>query len=195
MAPIETDGLPPEPRGFTIELTEVLMIRARGLPMFLLASALLAGGCSPREVRLDDAAVPAGDAGPGDDAAQADAATPGCASTPTYAELRDTIFTRRCATGRCHGGTTGPGVARGPTDFTASSTRAGLVDHGSVFRMGLVLVRPGDPTGSFLMAKLTNDLPADFRLEGVAMPAASPWTSLPASELDSIRCWIAGGAP
>lgn len=135
-----------------------------------------------------DAAIPATDAALHDLS---------CETTPSYEELRDTIFTPRCTTGRCHGGTTGTGPARGPNDFTARSTRDQLVGRGSVFRMGLVLVRPGDPEASFLMAKLTNDLPADPRLQGSAMPAGgdAPWVMLPESEIEAVRCWIAAGAP
>lgn len=161
----------------------------------LFTSAVLALGCGGGTPASSDAATadtgPAAvDAGPGADATLAE-----CATTPSYEELRDTIFAPRCATGRCHGGTTGDGPARGPSDFTATSTRDALVGRASVHAMGLVLVRPGDLDGSFLLAKLTNDLPSDPRLRGVAMPPAEPWTMLPESELEAIRCWIAGGAP
>jgi hypothetical protein len=119
-----------------------------------------------------------------------------CSSVPTYGQVRDTILTPRCA-GRCHGGTGGltPSPA-GPINLSASSTRTELVDRDSVLGMGLVLVRAGNPNASFLMDKLTNNLPADSS-RGSPMPQgeAIAWRMIPQAELDQIRCWIAGGAP
>ena len=62
--------------------------------------------------------------------------------------------------------------------------------------MGLVLVVPGDPGASFLMRKLTDDLPSDGSLGG-PMPEGEAilWSMIPQAELDAITCWIAGGAP
>jgi hypothetical protein len=59
------------------------------------------------------------------------------------------------------------------------------------------LVAPGDPAHSFVYRKLTNDLTPD---EGGPMPApgnlmGAMWTELPQDELDTLRCWILGGAP
>jgi hypothetical protein len=168
--------------------------------VLLSCGAWLGTGCGgdPGQAFTDagtqgDAAIVT-DAAPAEDAAVPDIT---CETTPTYAELQVSIFGPRCATGRCHGGTDGDGPARGPSNFTSISTRDAMVDRPSVHMMGLVLVRPGDPEGSFLMAKLTNDLPADHRLQGVAMPPGidMPWVSIPESELEEIRCWIAGGAP
>ena len=62
--------------------------------------------------------------------------------------------------------------------------------------MGLVLVVPGNPGASFLMRKLTDDLPSDGSLGG-PMPRArrSSGRMIPQTEIDAITCWIAGGAP
>ena len=122
----------------------------------------------------------------------------GCSTVPTYAQLVTATFAPRCS-GRCHGGTSGPptpGLPAGPMDLSTSSTRDQLVDRASILGMGLVLVVPGDPASSFLLRKLTDDLPADQSL-GNPMPQgeAIRWTMIPQAEIDAITCWIAGGAP
>jgi hypothetical protein len=198
MALIEGTALPAALRAAHARREEIGMNHhARALMSALGASFAIGCGGDPGQTFTDadvsDAAAPMADAATEPDAADVDL----CATTPTYEELRDTIFAPRCTTGRCHGGTDGPLPQRGPSDFTETSTRTAMVDRASVWRMGLVLVRPGDPDGSFLLAKLTNDLPADARLQGVAMPAATDirWAQIPDEELASIRCWILAGAP
>jgi hypothetical protein len=59
------------------------------------------------------------------------------------------------------------------------------------------LVVPGDPIHSFLYRKLIDDITAD---EGDPMPkpgslAGAMWNELPQDEIDTLRCWIAAGAP
>jgi hypothetical protein len=121
-----------------------------------------------------------------------------CATVPTYAQLVSTTFAQRCS-GRCHGGANMPPTPTspaGPIDLSSSSNRGSLVDRASIHGMGLVLVVPGNPGGSFLMRKLTNDLPSDQSL-GSPMPEgeAIQWSEIPQAELDAITCWIAAGAP
>jgi len=120
-----------------------------------------------------------------------------CPTVPTYAQLLTATFVPRCS-GRCHGGASMPPTPSpaGPIDLSASSTRDQLVNRASVLGMGLVLVVPGHPGSSFLMRKLTDDLPADGSL-GLPMPEgeAIRWTMIPQAEVDAINCWIAGGAP
>jgi hypothetical protein len=125
-------------------------------------------------------------------------AGPSCPTVPTYSQLVTATFAPRCS-GRCHGGgglTPAPTSPAGPIDLSASSARTELVDRASIHGMGLVLVTPGDPTASFLMRKLTDQLPPDGSL-GSPMPAgeAIQWSMLPQAEIDAITCWIAGGAP
>jgi len=121
-----------------------------------------------------------------------------CPTVPTYAQLQAATFGPRCA-GRCHGGgglTPAPSSPAGPIDLSSSSNRGQLVDRASIHGMGLVLVVPGDPGASFLMRKLTDDLPSDGSLGG-PMPEGEAilWSMIPQAELDAITCWIAGGAP
>ena len=141
--------------------------------------------------------LPAGCGSGGSTVTQYDAG-PNCPTVPTYAQLLTATFEPRCS-GRCHGGANmppTPSSPAGPIDLSGSSNRGQLVDRASIHGMGLVLVVPGDPAASFLMRKLTDDLPADLTL-GSPMPLgeAIQWTMIPQAEVDAISCWIAGGAP
>src|SRR5436190_21236647 len=98
-------------------------------------------------------------------------AGPSCSTVPTYSQLLTATFEPRCS-GRCHGGANmppTPSSPAGPIDLSPSSNRTQLVDRASIHGMGLVLVVPGDPASSFLMRKLTDDLPTDLPL-GSPMP-------------------------
>jgi hypothetical protein len=119
-----------------------------------------------------------------------------CATVPTYSQLVTATFAPRCS-GRCHGGASmTPSTPPGPIDLSTKSNRTSLVNRGSVLGMDLVLVVPGDPGRSFLMHKLTNDLPTDGSQGGpMPMGEAILWSEIPQAELDAITCWIAGGAP
>jgi hypothetical protein len=120
-----------------------------------------------------------------------------CPTVPTYAQLQTATFGPRCS-GRCHGGSGGltPSSPAGPINLSASSTRAELVDRASIHGMNLLLVVAGDPGASFLLRKLTDQLPTDGSL-GSPMPEgeAIQWSMIPQAEVDAITCWIAGGAP
>ena len=121
-----------------------------------------------------------------------------CATVPTYAELVTATFAPRCS-GRCHGGASmppAPTSPAGPIDLSASSNRTSLVNRASIHGTGLILVVPGRPDESFLLRKLTNDLPSDGSL-GSPMPMGEAilWSQIPQAEVDAITCWIAGGAP
>jgi hypothetical protein len=125
-------------------------------------------------------------------------AGPGCATVPTYAQLLSATFVPRCS-GRCHGGANSPPTPTspaGPIDLSASSKRDQLVNRASIHGMGLVLAVPGDPGSSFLLHKLTNNLPTDGS-QGSPMPMGEAilWQMIPQTEIDAITCWIAGGAP
>jgi hypothetical protein len=121
-----------------------------------------------------------------------------CPTVPTYSQLVTVTFAPRCS-GRCHGGANmppTPSSPAGPIDLSPTSNRGQLVDRASIHGMGLVLVVPGDPVSSFLLRKLTDDLPPDGSL-GSPMPEGEAilWSMIPQSEMDAITCWIAGGAP
>jgi len=144
-----------------------------------------------------NATLTGNDAGSGHDTGGGFDAGPGCATVPTYSQLRSATFVPRCS-GRCHGGASMPPTPSpaGPIDLSASSTRDQLVNRASALGMGLVLAVPGDPGSSFLLHKLTDDLPTDGS-QGSPMPMgeAIQWQMIPQAEIDAITCWIAGGAP
>jgi hypothetical protein len=59
---------------------------------------------------------------------------------------------------------------------------------------GTKRVVPGDAVKSFLFRKMTNDLGPD---DGDPMPKsglANGWMERPAGEIETLRCWIQGGA-
>ncbi len=69
-----------------------------------------------------------------------------------------------------------------------------LVDVPAYTAGGGTRVIPGDPAHSFLYEKLTD---TQGPSEGSPMPKnglTNGWNELPASELEMVRCWIAGGA-
>jgi len=90
----------------------------------------------------------------------------GGGSSATFAkDIQKKIFDSTCATPSCHGA-------------------------GAASAAGLLRVAPGDPDHSYLLLKLEGTLAAG---EGVPMPLVGG--PLPASAIDTIRRWIAAGAP
>jgi hypothetical protein len=164
----------------------------RGAPLLPFAALALAACSSALPSAQPDAAQAL-------DASASDTGVMACATTPTYAELQAAVFQPRCAGGRCHNNDPvmpGPGGAHPALDLSSTSTRIDVVGVPSTSAHGLVLVTPGDPSASFLMRKLTNDLPDTGEL-GSPMPTgeAIRWQQIPDAELELVRCWIAGGAP
>lgn len=159
-----------------------------------------------------DAAADAGQApGPQIDAGEeSDAMTPDAGNaTVTFARVQQFVF------GSCGGGGAGGGIGGGHGGIPgpAASCHSGensadgldllgddafdlLVNAASPLFPAEVLVIPGDAEGSFLLRKLTNDLPEDGSL-GEPMPKgeAIRWQPLPDDQLELVREWIAAGAP
>jgi hypothetical protein len=160
--------------------------RARGsggLAASTLLALSLVLGCGPREepARRRPAAAPAKTA----------------AAVPSFrSDILPVLSTNCAGADGCHGDH--------PTDKVDLDLRAGnayhdLVDGPAKARPGAVLVKPGDPTASFLVAKLTaTQTPS----EGKAMPI-DPRTGAPVSMtpparefVDTVlRPWIEAGAP
>ena len=92
-----------------------------------------------------------------------------------YAELL-TVFEARCI--ECHG----PRKSKAGIRLDEPAALIGKV------RKGRVIVKPGEPDGSALLAVLT--LPIDDEL---AMPPEGD--RLSAEEVAKVRAWIAAGAP
>lgn len=103
-------------------------------------------------------------------------------TTPAISFAADVqpLFTANCV--GCHGA-----GGNGGLDLRAGQSRANLVSVTSP-NYGAVRVVPGDPDASVLYDKLTGG-----GVYGQAMPPTG--TSLPAAALETIRQWIADGAP
>ncbi|MEZ4394647.1 MAG: c-type cytochrome [Polyangiales bacterium] len=104
------------------------------------------------------------------------------AGPATYAQVQ-AVFTRECT--RCHG-------SSGSLNLGASVSYANLVNvaaaGGSCGTSGMMRVVPRNVNNSLLYRKVAATQPC-----GSSMPRGGP--SLPASDIDLIRRWIAAGAP
>jgi hypothetical protein len=103
--------------------------------------------------------------------------------TPSYAVIQQ-IFDDNCTS--CHAG-------EAALDLSAGHSWANIVGQASpsLESCGGILVAPGDPDGSYLYQKLTNDHPC----AGSRMPRGDIQAyPLPACVTDLVRSWIAGGA-
>lgn len=95
------------------------------------------------------------------------------------------------ATTTCHGGAA-------PTGHVSYSGTAAQIHLALVNVVpanapaGWVLVKPGDPTHSWLMEKVTKDQPGGTGY-GTRMPQAAPNLCQPS--LDTLSAWITSGAP
>lgn len=107
----------------------------------------------------------------------------------TFVAVARTVFATSCASTSCHGAAAAGGLA-----LVGEGAYAQLVGvppvNDAARAAGLLLVAPGDPARSFLLAKLTGALATG---EGAQMPRVGP--SLPADRVNLVRRWIAAGAP
>lgn len=105
-------------------------------------------------------------------------AASGC--KPDIETIQKTVFLPRCATSGCHAGAN-PG---GSLDLESHGPDTRLVGMPASECGGQVLVRPGDPDGSYLMNKLTSREPAC----GEAMPGMAD--SLADDDIACVAAWI-----
>lgn len=106
-----------------------------------------------------------------------------CGADPSFAAQIQPILTRACTEMGCHSGARA--AASLSLDVGRSWTELVNVPAGCG---GSVLVRPGDPAGSYLMNKLT-----DVGIcSGTEMPKRG--MLLPPAEIELIRAWICSGA-
>ena len=105
-------------------------------------------------------------------------------------DIQKKIFDSTCATTFCHG----TGAASGGLDLSDGAAYGNLVGvlatNEAAKAANLQRVLPNDPADIFLLLKLEGTLAAG---EGVPMPLVGG--PLPASAIDTIRSWIAAGAP
>jgi len=133
------------------------------LSMVLCSAALGAIGCS------------------GGESGSVDGGTPIAATLP---EIEIKIFARSCVFSSCHG-------KDSPREMLSlvGPTYDALVNQPSRQVQGRVLVKPGDPEGSYLYEKITHAAPAS----GDRMPQLQP--ALSAAAIQAVRDWITEGAP
>lgn len=118
----------------------------------------------------------------GDARARADAGAlsqPAC--TPSAESLRVDVFVPHCAGSRCHGAVN-PAAA---LDLTRSDFASLLIDQVASSCEGRLLVAPGRPQDSLLLAKIAHTLPAGC---GAPMPPAG--ARLSNAQQECVRAWI-----
>jgi len=107
----------------------------------------------------------------------------------TLAKIQTNIFSTTCTDAACHSSL----VQAGNLVLEAGQSYAQLVNvpafNFAAQQAGLVRVKPGDPSNSFLIVKLTGPPP----VEGSAMPLGK--APLTAVQIQAIRDWITAGAP
>ncbi len=101
---------------------------------------------------------------------------------PTLSDVQADVFDASCAFSTCHAAPGASGLVLEP-----GRAHGALVDVESADAPGRTLVVPGDPEGSYLVAKLRGD--AD--LVGDPMPDGAP---LDDGRLQLVIDWIAAGA-
>ena len=169
------------------------MVRARIIGRggaLALAASLALASCARRDESAATSPPPA---------AATPAPPPPSPAKPAGPSFRDNVvsyLSMNCAITGCHGEKATIAVN---LDLRPASAYASLVNHAAESRAGAMRVKPGDPDGSFLIAKLTGKLGPR---EGKPMPldpsTGKPLPTVPADPrfIDTIlRPWIQSGAP
>ncbi len=99
------------------------------------------------------------------------------------------IFTSNCATIGCHVGTDAPPIGQG-MDLSAGNAFSNIVGVQSA-EASLLRVNPGNPDQSYLVNKIEGTQNS-VGGSGGRMPLGR--SALPASQIATIRSWIAAGA-
>jgi len=115
---------------------------------------------------------------------------------PTFSRDVVPLFQGSCGFGSgCHGTAQPAGYVQLTTGSGDAAALLERLKARSVREPSLPLVDPGNPSGSFLLRKVTGDftgLPCAPNACGERMPQRS--TPLPQEELDSLERWIQQGA-
>lgn len=144
--------------------------------------ALLVVGCSTNPVANPDDASVADVASDRVDATAADAGV-------TLAVIEERVFRPHCAIPSCHASAEPTGHMRLDEDFPGTSLRGVSAMGVSCSNQGFVRVVPGDPAGSLLYRKISEDLPPCGSRMPQGMEPLSP------ELIELVRGWIAAGAP
>ncbi len=177
-------------------MTPIDSLPARGSSVAALLLAL--SSCAGSGVDLDLDGRPRRDAGPEDGGAQVvvDAGVrDGGAEVDAgvmidertrYTWVQKNIFTQVCAA-YCHRGASAPKGLQLDANLAYQRT----VGRPSVEVPELLLIKPGEPTNSYLYLKVIS---SDPRRVGERMPLDEP-PYLPPEKIEALRAWIARGAP
>lgn len=116
----------------------------------------------------------------------------GMPTTPGFSEVYNTVFAA-CAACHVAGGASGTMFHLNTEDiaYTALLGATGTGAPQSCAANPTPYVTPGDPTKSYIVAKVDKSAPVTARCGGV-MPDAN---GINATSLDLLKRWIAGGAP
>lgn len=120
------------------------------------------------------------------DMAQSGPDLAGCTGKETFAAAR-TAMLSNCSGMGCHSAA----PFAGGLDLRAANAHKNLVGVMAQAAPEKLLVKPGDPEGSFLYQKLTNTQDVS---EGSPMPGGLAWQEPDGAKLDVLRCWILRGA-
>ncbi len=104
---------------------------------------------------------------------------------PTLTDLQTSIFDVSCAVAGCH---VGPNALMG-LDLSAGASYENLVNVPSVGSRGLLLVEPGEPDSSYLVAKIEGSA-----LIGGSLRMPIGRDPLSAEQIEAVRAWIEAGA-
>ncbi|MFO0582005.1 MAG: hypothetical protein U0229_07020 [Anaeromyxobacter sp.] len=161
------------------------------LSRLALASSLSLAACSPS------------DSGSGPQPPEFTCPIVAAPAAPTFAKDIGPALVQSCgsASVQCHGAPFGGDTAKGKIDFsndagrTAANVYAALVNKTPANApAGYVLVKPGDPAGSWLVVKLSENDPGGVgQAYGNRMPLQLP--NLCATTMDALTSWISQGAP
>ncbi len=110
--------------------------------------------------------------------------------TATFKLIQTEIFEKSCAVSGCHAGPTPTGNLSLESGVAYANLINVTADNPTAKGAGLVRVKPGDPSASFLYMKLAGLLLPDH---GSRMPLGS--AALDSNKLRFVREWIAAGAP
>jgi hypothetical protein len=145
--------------------------------LFLLAAILFyVPGCAGNGQGLDDNGNPIGSGGDGGTPLPVD-------FEPTFTNIQNNVFNAICI--NCHVGVAAPNGMQ----LDAANSYDMLVGIASVGRPDVLRVSPGNPDASYLIRKLEGGPD----IVGAQMPLNL--TPLRQTTINSIRVWIAQGAP
>ena len=147
----------------------------KGLVALTVLSAL--AGCAGNGDGLDANGQPIG-SGSG----SGSGGSTGGGITADFESIQDNVFTPICS--RCHIGASAPEGLQ----LDAAHSYALLVGVSSNEKPGVLRVKPGDPTNSYMYQKITGA----SGIVGNPMPLGGP--SLPQTTITAIQQWIANGA-